>query len=589
MKFKSTTTLVGWRRLGALAPVAAALLLSACSRSTEPTAAKATGATFGSASQKLVSTVFFDDFKSCTRPSGATFNVGGTATALANPTYVDLYTQLAVCPNWSFAGQAWPAFYRSGVPYPLDANGAAGTTAIWLNEGSGGGRMTRTLNGLTIGNGYRLSVVTWTDNVDANTGITVSFGSNVTNLVLPARSGQRTIVSELNATSTSLTIQLLGQNGGGGSSPLVTNVKLEDLGVPFGTSECLSDADCATNPNGTVCDGATLTCGTGSVADAGTDAGTGGSADAGTGSCAVDADCGSGNICDSVQRECQPAKHVYTTWSNVQAISGFPNTCGLTSSADFNIKGWTTGRVTAVANGSGCQGGILGVGDVTGSTNYPSDFYSPTAPVGQWWITNGANANSGAAGKGLTYTVTFDNPVKGLRFHAINQDNSSANFAQALARISGNNEFEVSGARVNNGPNSTAAANGGCEANNGSNPNGACGTIEFVGQLSSLTFDVTALGGDGWSFTLSLPEKPGYCDVDADCTGGQVCDTGANLCFTNPDSDDDGILDSVEGNGDADGDGTPNKLDLDSDDDGLPDAVERGPTATPREIGRAHV
>ena len=94
MNNKTITTFVGWRRLGALAPVAAALLLSACSRSTEPPQASADRATFGSTSQKLVSTVFFDDFKACTRPTGATFNPSGTPTALANPTYVDLYTQL---------------------------------------------------------------------------------------------------------------------------------------------------------------------------------------------------------------------------------------------------------------------------------------------------------------------------------------------------------------------------------------------------------------------------------------------------------------------------------------------------------------
>ena len=47
--------------------------------------------------------------------------------------------------------------------------------------------------------------------------------------------------------------------------PTVMSGEPENLGVPFGTSECLSDADCATNPNGTVCNGATLTCGTGAA------------------------------------------------------------------------------------------------------------------------------------------------------------------------------------------------------------------------------------------------------------------------------------------------------------------------------------
>ncbi|WP_029277763.1 tandem-95 repeat protein [Pedobacter borealis] len=40
------------------------------------------------------------------------------------------------------------------------------------------------------------------------------------------------------------------------------------------------------------------------------------------------------------------------------------------------------------------------------------------------------------------------------------------------------------------------------------------------------------------------------------------------------DSDNDGILDSVEGVGDIDGDGIPNFLDLDSDGDGIPDQIE---------------
>jgi carboxypeptidase D len=40
------------------------------------------------------------------------------------------------------------------------------------------------------------------------------------------------------------------------------------------------------------------------------------------------------------------------------------------------------------------------------------------------------------------------------------------------------------------------------------------------------------------------------------------------------DSDGDGILDAIEGSGDADGDGIPNWLDSDSDGDGIPDATE---------------
>ncbi|MCG1036972.1 LamG-like jellyroll fold domain-containing protein [Polaribacter sargassicola] len=49
-----------------------------------------------------------------------------------------------------------------------------------------------------------------------------------------------------------------------------------------------------------------------------------------------------------------------------------------------------------------------------------------------------------------------------------------------------------------------------------------------------------------------------------------------NICDL--DSDNDGILDSVEGTGDFDGDGVPNYLDLDSDNDGIYDIVEAGGT-----------
>lgn len=43
------------------------------------------------------------------------------------------------------------------------------------------------------------------------------------------------------------------------------------------------------------------------------------------------------------------------------------------------------------------------------------------------------------------------------------------------------------------------------------------------------------------------------------------------------DSDGDGILDEVEGQGDTDGDGVPDHLDTDTDGDCIPDAIERGP------------
>jgi hypothetical protein len=61
--------------------------------------------------------------------------------------------------------------------------------------------------------------------------------------------------------------------------------------------------------------------------------------------------------------------------------------------------------------------------------------------------------------------------------------------------------------------------------------------------------------------------------ITATDNAGNVSDP-VLVTITAGDSDGDGILDSVEGNEDADGDGVPNYLDLDSDNDGIPDSVE---------------
>jgi hypothetical protein len=57
--------------------------------------------------------------------------------------------------------------------------------------------------------------------------------------------------------------------------------------------------------------------------------------------------------------------------------------------------------------------------------------------------------------------------------------------------------------------------------------------------------------------------------VSDDSDGDELADGGADK-----DDDNDGILDSIEGNGDIDGDGIPNRLDRDSDGDGCFDTLE---------------
>ena len=77
----------------------------------------------------------------------------------------------------------------------------------------------------------------------------------------------------------------------------------------------------------------------------------------------------------------------------------------------------------------------------------------------------------------------------------------------------------------------------------------------------------------------AIPNPPPYCAtatatviVLSDFDGDGVSDVA------DPDDDNDGILDTIEGTSDFDGDGIPNAFDLDSDNDGIVDAVEAGGT-----------
>ena len=82
----------------------------------------------------------------------------------------------------------------------------------------------------------------------------------------------------------------------------------------------------------------------------------------------------------------------------------------------------------------------------------------------------------------------------------------------------------------------------------------------------TVTVSGTSQGGKAYS-------NPGtdnilfYITDDSD--GDEKADGGADK-----DDDNDGILDSIEGNADPDGDGIPNRLDRDSDNDGCPDTIE---------------
>ncbi|MFN8125913.1 MAG: hypothetical protein U0R64_05330 [Candidatus Nanopelagicales bacterium] len=180
--------------------------------------------------------LFLEDFESCGATGDyATLTGLETAKGSPDPTYVTLDliypdpTPVLACPDWTEGGQAWFATYESGTAFPSP------TRAAWLNEGSvgegGQGYISRNVSGLTPGTTYRLSAIAWTDNVDAPTALNYSFGPLSGSLPMSAGSGQQSLEGTLCASSTTLDLTLSGSNDTG-ASPVVDNVKLEDVGAP---------------------------------------------------------------------------------------------------------------------------------------------------------------------------------------------------------------------------------------------------------------------------------------------------------------------------------------------------------------------
>jgi uncharacterized repeat protein (TIGR01451 family) len=92
-------------------------------------------------------------------------------------------------------------------------------------------------------------------------------------------------------------------------------------------------------------------------------------------------------------------------------------------------------------------------------------------------------------------------------------------------------------------------------------------TSEEDADADGVVDDNTDTDGDGIPDAVDgLPNDFG--DAFQDTDGDGIPD------FVDVDDDNDGILDTVEGDGDDDNDGIPNRLDLDSDNDGIPDNVE---------------
>lgn len=171
--------------------------------------------------------VFSDNFGACS--GTGTTETANTALSLSPPIQVRLFSgTTASCTGWTFAGNAWLAEYTGGTAFPGGA-----TKAIWLNEPQG--RMSRTISGLTVGRTYRLSAQTWTDNVNAPTALKMELGAVSTTYAMSAGSGPQDVGMQVCATTTSLDVSF-SESGATESSPLVTNVRLDDLNQPCGAA-----------------------------------------------------------------------------------------------------------------------------------------------------------------------------------------------------------------------------------------------------------------------------------------------------------------------------------------------------------------
>jgi len=139
-------------------------------------------------------------------------------------------------------------------------------------------------------------------------------------------------------------------------------------------------------------------------------------------------------------------------------------------------------------------------------------FWSPDPPE----VTPGFTQQVGG-GQTWNSQFTFNKAVIAPRVHFVNLDASSVRISQGVTggaqinttRESGNNIFAVDGNGVINA-NRRVAQNNTCEANDGSNPAGACGTVSLgPGIIKAFNmYNEGAFNGDGWSWTVSYPTAP---------------------------------------------------------------------------------
>ncbi|WP_229663182.1 GEVED domain-containing protein, partial [Microbacterium album] len=173
--------------------------------------------------------------------------------------------------------------------------------------------------------------------------------------------------------------------------------------------------------------------------------------------------------------------------------------------------------VTATEQTTDVTGTCVMFGSGSAGVNTVPEFLEPDAPAAARSADNNC-AGPHLGGGSRTSTVEFSTPVIAPVIHVTNLDASRLDVTGdfSLTELAKNNAMEVSGNTLN--AVLQPALNVGCAGNDGSNPNGACGSFRLTSAdpISSfnLVNDTTGStlpqigSNDSWGYTLSYPTAP---------------------------------------------------------------------------------
>lgn len=198
--------------------------------------------------------------------------------------------------------------------------------------------------------------------------------------------------------------------------------------------------------------------------------------------------------------------------TSVSAVTG--SGVGATRTLTFD-SGITATETTTAETGSCAPFGTGGA--IAGETNVPA-FLEPD-PSGAVRAANINCTGPLAGGGSRTASVQLSKPVIAPVIHLVNLDASRAGVSGAgitLTELAKNNAMEVAGTTLNS--TLQQALQTGCAANDGSNPNGACGSFRLTSATPVTSFTLAnntagstlpaAGNNDSWSYTLSYPTAP---------------------------------------------------------------------------------